>query len=73
MKTTIKTHTDDVVVKPSPITSLIELHIETPIVDGGHRASVVLTRDQAEALVFGIESALECASPLPLMSELERA
>ena len=29
-----------------------------------------LTRDQAEILVFGIETALELAAPLPAMSDL---
>jgi hypothetical protein len=76
MKTTIKTYGDDVVVKPSPVASSntvwIELHIETPGHQGGHRSSVFLNRDQAEALVFGIEVALESAMPLPEIDSLAK-
>jgi len=72
MKTTVKTHGDDVVVKTSPVLGFLELHIETPSPAGGHRASVCLNRDQAEALVFGLEMALESAMPLPSMGELAK-
>lgn len=76
MKSTIKTCGYDVVVKPSPVasnsTSWIELHLETPNPNGGHRASVCLNRDQVEALVFGLEAALESAMPLPAMGELAK-
>lgn len=58
MKTTIKTRGYDVVVKPSPIgCGWIELHLETPSPNGGHRSSVCLSQDQIGALIVGLEQA----------------
>ena len=71
MKSTIKTLTNDVVINPLPGVGFIQLYLVSPFLDiGGNRASVCLTRDQVEALVFGLEAALESAMPLPSMGEL---
>jgi hypothetical protein len=59
VNTTIKTGGWDVVVKPSPIgCGFVELHLETPSKNGGHRASVVMTQDQIGALIVGLEQAV---------------
>jgi len=61
MKTTIRAHTKDVIVKPSPVAGMIELHLQSKNdpAHGQHVAAVVLTPDQAGALIFGLEQALE--------------
>jgi hypothetical protein len=63
MKTTIKTHTLDVIVKPVSIigyADCIELSLfESGPKGRGYVACIMLTEDQCGALIFGIEQALE--------------
>lgn len=60
MKTTIKGHCRDIVVKPSPVGGMIELHLIAKGPNGGYMAGEVLTPEQCGALIFGIEQALAC-------------
>lgn len=51
----------DVIVRPSKVAGMIELTLieKGATISGGYCSGVVLTADQAGALIFGIEQALE--------------
>jgi hypothetical protein len=56
MKTTVKTHNKKIVVQPSLVAGFIELNL---LGDFGYLTGTTLTPDQAGALIFGLEQALE--------------
>ena len=71
MKTTIRAHTKDVIVRPSPVAGMIELTLQAKqSSEGGFTSGVCLTADQAGALIFALEQALESGIELPRLREL---
>lgn len=59
MKTTIRCHTKDLIVRPSPVAGMVELNLVSRGWHGGPALGEVLTADQCGTLMFALECALE--------------